>query len=127
MARNSAKSCCWSRSFSLISSTADELHLSKVDAIVQLRPQFHHLDAIVDGERHSSRIQREAENPAPESEARAVNMTVKSSEDDELDMSVMAKSLKAIQAEPWQRLQYVDEEVLIIQSPSRLVRLMKTP
>ena len=89
----------------------DELHLNKVDVIVQLRPQFHHLDALHDQEKSLSRAQRELENPPPESEARAVNMTVKSSDSDEFDVNEMTRTLKGMQEEPWQHLKWVDQEV----------------
>ena len=87
------------------------LHLTRVSAFCSLSPQFHHLDALNEIERASSRAQREAENPAPESEARAVNMTVKSTDNEELDMGQVAKQLRDIEEEPWQHLEWVDEEV----------------
>lgn len=89
----------------------DEFHLSKLDGMVQLRPQFHHIDAMAEQEKSSSRAQRDSENPPPESEARAVNMTVKASESEELDMSQTAKILRARQEEMWTRLEYKDENV----------------
>ena len=89
----------------------EEFHLSKLDGMVQLRPQFHHIDAMAEQERSSTRAQRESENPPAESEARAVNMTVKASESEELDMSQTAKILRARQEEKWTRLQYKDENV----------------
>jgi len=99
----------------------DEFHLSKLDGMVQLRPQFHHIDAMAEQEKSSSRAQRDSENPPPESEARAVNMTVKASESEELDMSQTAKILRARQEEKWTRLEYKDENVctgLLVSSPS---------
>lgn len=81
--------------------------------MVQLRPQFHHIDATAEQEKSSTKIQRDAENPPAETEARAVNMTVKASESEELDMSQTAKILRARQEEKWARLQYKDENVSI--------------
>ena len=76
-----------------------------------LQPNFLHLDAVADTEKASSRAQREADNPAPESEARAVNMAAKSTDTEELDMSDIAKELREMQEEPWQRLEWIDEDV----------------
>ena len=76
-----------------------------------MTPQFHHLDAIVDNDRASTRAQREAENPPPETEARAVNMAVKSNDNEELDMGQVAKELRDIDEEPWQELEWIDEDV----------------
>lgn len=92
-------------------SFTEEFHLSKLDGMVQLRPQFHHIDAMAEQERSSTRAQRESDNPPAESEARAVNMTVKASESEELDMSQTAKILRARQEEKWTRLEYKDENV----------------
>jgi hypothetical protein len=67
------------------------------------------LDAVVDNERNSTRAAGAAE--AGESEARAVNLAVKSVDDEELDMTDVGKTLKAMQEESWQRLDWVDEDV----------------
>ena len=89
----------------------EALHLTRVSAFCSLTPQFHHLDAITDNERASSRAQREADNPPPETEARAVNMAVKSTDNEELDMGQVAKELRDIDEEPWQELEWIDEDV----------------
>ena len=90
----------------------DELHLTRVDSFASLRPQFHHVDAQTDNERSNSRAQRESEHPPVESEARAVNMAVKSIDDEEqLDMSHVGKVLRGIQEEAWTKFDWVDEEV----------------
>ena len=47
-------------------------------------------------------------------------MTVKSSDGEELDMSATAKTLRAMQEEPWQRLSWVDEEVSLCAQSSRI-------
>jgi len=88
----------------------DALHLTRVSTFCMLTPQFHHLDALADNEKASARAQREAENPVQESEARAVNVAVKSTDNEELDiMGQVAKELREIEEEPWQRLEWVDE------------------
>lgn len=85
--------------------------------MVQLRPLFTHIDALRDHEKSvlGSRSRGGPENAAVESEARAVNLTVKPSEGDDLDMygdmSETAKLLKAMREEPWQHLSWIDSEV----------------
>lgn len=87
--------------------------------MVQLRPQFTHLDALGDQEKSTifTRTRGGAGTSAEDTEARAVNMTVKSSEGEEHDMygdtGETAKLLKAMREEPWQRLSWVDSEVPI--------------
>jgi hypothetical protein len=76
-----------------------------------LQPQYHHLDAISDNEKLSMRAQRDIENPPQESEARTVNMAVKSTEDDDLDMSDIGRTLRLMQEGRWQHLEWIDEEV----------------
>lgn len=88
--------------------------------MVQLRPQFGHIDALHESDKSVWRQERAFEERAatrPEAnEAQAVNMAVKSAENnDELDMygamSSTAKLLKDMRDEPWQRLQWIDQEV----------------
>ncbi|MCJ1249852.1 hypothetical protein MMC30_007078 [Trapelia coarctata] len=86
------------------------LHLTRVSAFCSLTPQFHHLDAMTDNDRAFIRATRDAENPAPESEARVVNMAVKSTDSEELDMGQISKQLREIEEEPWQRLEWIDED-----------------
>jgi len=66
-----------------------------------------------DNEKASNRAMKDAENPAAESEARVVNMAVKSTDTEELDMGQVAKQLREIEEEPWQRLEWIDEDVRI--------------
>ena len=89
----------------------DELHLSKVDSIVQLRPQLSHLDALQDLENSVARNQRDLDNGGEPSEARAINMSVKSAENEDMDLSIVAKTLRNMAEEPWQPLRWIDEEV----------------
>ncbi len=81
---------------------------------MQLRPQFAHLDALADLER-PARAQRAAENAEEESEAKAVNMTVKSTEAEETEMSSgtseISKILQDMREEPWQRMTWIDQDV----------------
>ena len=76
-----------------------------------MRPKLGHVDALADQKKTSSRAQQDPDYVYPESEARAVNMTVKSSDGEELDMSETAKLLRAMQEEPWRRMSWIDEDV----------------
>ena len=94
---------------------------TRIDAIVQLRPQFDHVDALRDLEKlsaaHGDRPAEDtAADDADEGEAKAVNVAVKSAENlEELDlyggMSATNRLLKAIRDEPWQKLKWVDQDV----------------
>ena len=93
---------------------------TRLDVSVQLRPQFGHLDALHEQEKATARSERTVEgndaDGGEEKEAKAVNMAVKQTDDnDESDlyggMSETAKLLKSMRDEPWQRLTWVDQEV----------------
>lgn len=87
----------------------DQLHLTPVDNIVQMRPQFHHLDAQAEQERLGRPRDPNATAARP-SEARAIHMTVKSTADGEEDtVDNIATRISTAQAEEWKRLRFVDE------------------
>ncbi|KAL8997617.1 MAG: hypothetical protein Q9169_003164 [Polycauliona sp. 2 TL-2023] len=92
----------------------DVLYLSHVDAIVELSANFAHLDALHDLNKSTARHQRNAEKEDQVPEAKAVNLTVKSTEPDEDEMpggrSEIAQLLKDMAEEPWQRMQWVDQD-----------------
>ena len=88
-----------------------ELYLTRISGMVSLQPIFHHLDALADNEKLSTRAQHDTDDVPQETEARAVNMTVKSTDEEELDMSDIAKELREMQEEPWQYLDWIDEDV----------------
>ncbi len=106
----------------IITNFTENIFLSKLDAMVQLRPQFNHLDALGDLEKPAMnyRSKGAAEIPNDEPQARAVNMTVKSTEGEETDlygdMGETAKLLKAMREESWQRLTWIDSEVRTLRS-----------
>ncbi|POS88224.1 hypothetical protein EPUL_000127 [Erysiphe pulchra] len=88
----------------------NQLHLTPVDEIVQMRPQFHHIDAAVEQER-LSRVREP--NTTVKTEARAVQMTVKSQTDsDNINNAErpMAVRIATAQAEPWKNYRYIDED-----------------
>ena len=92
-----------------------------MDAIVQMRPQFEHLNAIYQAEGEKKRTVFRAEHPdvrdvIPEVTATAVNMAVKSTEPTSEEdmygtMKETAKILTNMRDEPWQRLAWVDQDV----------------
>ncbi|KAL8673950.1 MAG: hypothetical protein Q9168_001645 [Polycauliona sp. 1 TL-2023] len=92
----------------------DVLYLSHVDAIVELSANFAHLDALHDLNKSAARHQRNSDKDEQVPEARAVNLTVKSTEPDEDEMpggrSEIAQLLKEMAEEPWQRMQWVDQD-----------------
>lgn len=89
---------------------SDQLHLTPADQIVQMRPQFHHIDAYAELE-FQSRARESAAAPSRSLEARAVHLTVKSAIDGEEDTGEnMTEKITAVQQEPWTRHRYIDED-----------------
>lgn len=95
------------------------ISLNRLDAMVQLRPLFTHLDALTDQDKSTltNKLRGGMENPPLETEAKAVTMRAKSTEEDDTDSvgstSRTAKILKAMREEPWQRLSWIDSEVRV--------------
>lgn len=90
-----------------------ELHLTKVTGVVQMRPQFHHLDAAVHAETARTRQDADdASGPRPAAQARAMTQTFKDSRDADDTEAMKAKNLLQVaQEEPWTKLEYYDEDV----------------
>lgn len=84
--------------------------MTPIDAFCTLQPQYHHLDALADNAKSQSRAEREAENPLPKSEARTINMAVKSTDEEDIDMGDMGRVLKTMREEEWQHLEWIDEK-----------------
>ncbi|CZS89298.1 related to RPC37 Pol III transcription [Rhynchosporium agropyri] len=92
--------------------SGNQLHLTPVDNIVQMRPQFHHIDAQSEQDR-AGRARDPAAGARATPDARAIHMTVKSNVDGEEDTTdTMAARITAAQAEAWKKHRYVDEEHL---------------
>jgi DNA-directed RNA polymerase III subunit RPC5 len=88
---------------------SDQLHLTPVDNIVQMRPQFHHIDAHTEQERFGRVRDPAMATRVPE--ARAIHMTVKSNVDGEEETTdTMAERIAAAQSEAWKTQRYVDED-----------------
>ncbi|KAI0441186.1 Sin-like protein conserved region-domain-containing protein [Xylaria telfairii] len=97
----------------------DHLHLTPASALLQLRPQLHHIDAMAEQERASRRegagaIGGKDGVPATASTAgaRAIHMSIKSADSGsgELTTETMADRLRRVQTEAWSHLQYEDDE-----------------
>ncbi|KAI1423626.1 Sin-like protein conserved region-domain-containing protein [Xylaria sp. FL1777] len=98
----------------------DHLHLTPASALIQLRPQLHHIDAMAEQERASRRgegagaVAGKDAVPATASSAgaRAIHMSIKSADSGggELTTETMADRLRTVQTEAWSRLQYEDDE-----------------
>lgn len=103
----------------LICFCSAHLHLTPASALIQLRPQLHHIDAMSEQERAT---RREGAGPvgakdgvpatASSAGARAIHMSIKSADagDGELTTETMADRLRTVQTEAWSRLQYEDDE-----------------
>ena len=105
----------------------DELHLSRLTALVQLRPQLHHLDAEDELERGKSGTffgslnggQKGRAGPPGEAairsrvdskpESKALDLKFKGQDENDVSRGNNAKLLRAIQDEPWQKYLWIDE------------------
>lgn len=83
-----------------------------------MNPILDHVDALRDNEKvTSTRGVRRTGDQADEVEARAVNLTVKATDEEGEEMetlgerSAIIKAMNAMRDEPWQRLEYHDSEV----------------
>lgn len=92
----------------------ENLYLSPVSAVVQLRPQLHHIDASeeVARARASRRKDADDENSArPETEARVVDVKVKSADGADAALAENVELLKTMQDEHWDLYEWVDANV----------------
>lgn len=108
----------------------NSLHLSHLDALVQVRPQLPHLDAVDELERNrgTAALARAkgkdgivlgdiSAPPAGQSarpESKAIDIKLKSggpsSHNNDLGTNINAQLLRAIQQEPWQTFDWIDED-----------------
>jgi len=93
---------------------ANELHLTPLTGLVQLRPQFHHLDATTQVERNAVRRTNHADGPPRTLEPRLVQMSAKTGGDPESAEGASGETTKAYlataQEETWVKLGYTDED-----------------
>ncbi|KAL2011139.1 hypothetical protein VTN00DRAFT_3857 [Thermoascus crustaceus] len=117
----------------------NNLHLSPVSAVVQLRPQLHHLDAseevMTKGRAGKAKkdLDEDAAPRAAETEARAIDVKIKSAEGGEALVPGNLELLKKMQDERWETYDWVDaeteeawavyEDYMIHQNPEDLPQL----
>ncbi|KIW34402.1 uncharacterized protein PV07_01180 [Cladophialophora immunda] len=99
----------------------NQIHLSYLDAVVQMRPQLHHIDAEDETNQRrfaggsntgSSRQKPGLEPPAPKVESKAIEIKIRETKDDTKDrtMNDNARQLRDIQTDQWQSYKWVDED-----------------
>lgn len=88
-----------------------DLHLTPANSFVNLHPQLHHVDATTQLEKSAPPPSAVKDSSAPAAApTRAIHMTIKNANDAEAAVTeTMADRLRAVQAEPWRRMRYVDE------------------
>lgn len=89
-----------------------DLHLTPANSFVNLNPQLHHVDAATQLEKSAPppSASKDPSAPAPSAPTRAIHMTIKNANDAEAAVTeTMADRLRAVQAEPWRRMRFVDE------------------
>lgn len=107
----------------------NQIHLSHLDAVVQMRPQLHHIDAQeeLNQKRAQSSTgpaaarQRPGANGVPgKVESKAIEIKIKDTKDDPKDRSLNenAKSLRDIQVEVWDEHEWIDEEDVVAREAS---------
>ncbi|KAH8728801.1 DNA-directed RNA polymerase III subunit Rpc5 [Phaeosphaeriaceae sp. PMI808] len=87
----------------------DQLHLTRLDGLVQLRTQFHHIDASGQLEAVKRRREKESQEGAKPAEPKAFLPTVKKTGGDtaaELTQAFM----KSANQETWHKLSYIDSD-----------------
>lgn len=104
----------------------NQLHLSPVSEIVQMRPQFHHIDATSEMER----LAKPRAEGAPRA-ATGVHMTVKALGEG-VEVETMAERIRNTQEEKWRKMKFVDDESasawetyneLFVENPEAVPRL----
>ncbi|KAG0129594.1 hypothetical protein HOY82DRAFT_487990 [Tuber indicum] len=83
----------------------DKLYLTPITSTLQLRPQFRHIDTQIDLERAANK----ALHPVKQ-EARAIQLSVKNSEDPSSQLSSSMKAVRLAEEENWTKLHWVDQD-----------------
>ncbi|EAS34916.3 uncharacterized protein CIMG_00270 [Coccidioides immitis RS] len=92
----------------------NELHLAPLSAIVPLRPQLHHLDAydealVKNKTTVKGRKDGDEEGASRPTEARAIDVKVKSAESEQTGGQRNNELLKQMQDEKWEKYTWIDE------------------
>lgn len=97
----------------------DQLHLSQVNGVAQLRPQFHHIDARAQLSKARQARERAANEPVRMNEPRLVQQMARTAADDEeINIAQTSAFLSKASEEKWIPLQYHDDEVSLIYAES---------
>ncbi|KAF2103348.1 hypothetical protein NA57DRAFT_52872 [Rhizodiscina lignyota] len=93
-------------------SCQDQLHLTAVNGIVQMRPQFHHIDAQTRLDQAARRrAERGPAEPAGTEQARTIFENIKDNDQtDARPFRHFQTSLQKSKDEPWTKLQYHNED-----------------
>ncbi|SPN99907.1 uncharacterized protein DNG_02759 [Cephalotrichum gorgonifer] len=89
-----------------------DLHLTPANKFINLTPQLHHVDALTQLEQSAAAGAAKDAAPAstaPSAPARAIHMTIKNADAESISTDTMADRLRAVQAEPWRKMRFVDE------------------
>ena len=89
---------------------SDQLHLTRLNGVVQLRTQFHHIDASAQLEAVNRRREKESQEGAKPAEPKAFLPTVKKTGGDTAAEMTQA-FMKSANQEAWHKLNYSDEDV----------------
>jgi DNA-directed RNA polymerase III subunit RPC5 len=76
-----------------------------------MRPQFHHIDATTQLEKAKHRRDRDTGEISRTTEPRAVQMSSKPLEGENIDLETIHKFLECAEVESWTKLRYYDEDV----------------
>lgn len=93
----------------------DQMHLTRLNGLVQLRTQFHHIDASAQLEAVARRREKESQEGAKPAEPKAFLPTVKKTGGDTAAEMTQA-FMKSTNQETWQKLNYHDENVWVLSS-----------
>lgn len=105
-----------------LSIISENLYLSPISSVVQFHPQLHHLDALDEVPKAKGRGKKDDDEPAVETEARAIDMKVKTGDDGEAaQVAGNLELLKQMQEEKWNSYGWVDAEVSFDDLPFLLI------
>ena len=93
--------------------------MSDVAGFAVLRPNFGHIEALNDLEKDADRFKHRVEDSdageEKEAEAKDVNLIAKGTEPEDAEFrggrGEIAKMLKEMREEPWQRMEWIDQDV----------------
>ncbi len=93
----------------------NRIQLSHLDAVVQMRPQLHHIDAeeeLSHKRAQASTTKAGMEPPAPKTESKAIELKIRDNKDDTKDRNMKdnARQLRDILVDKWQDHEWVDED-----------------